>query len=252
MLQARPAEAWWSDEAFWEEMFDFIFPPEHLAAGVELAARAARLLALAPGAAVLDLGCGPGRVAIPLARMGHRVVGLDAQAGYLARARAWAAREGVPLDLRQGDLATAPLPRDLDAVLCVFTSFGYFAEPGRDGAVLARARAALRPGGRLLLETAHRDGVVRLLRPREATAPDGRRWREEPRFDPVSGVLEARWTLTTADGTRAFTSRMRPYSATELAGMLRRAGFRRTTFHGDLDGGPPSLDAYTVVAVAER
>lgn len=245
-------EAWWSDEAFWEEMFDFIFPPEHLARGAETAAKAARLLRLAPGSALLDLGCGPGRVAVPLARMGHRVVALDAQARYLARARAWAAREGVELELRLGDIATAPLPRALDAVLCVFTSFGYFADPAQDGAVLTRVREALRPGGRLLLETAHRDGVVRLLRVREATAPDGRRWREEPAFDLVSGILETRWTVAAAGTTRTFTSRLRPYSGTELDTMLRRAGFREVAFHGDLDGGPPSLDAYTVVAIAER
>ncbi len=249
---AAPPDRWWSDEAFWEELFDFIFPPEHLALGEDTAARAVRLLGLAPASAVLDLGCGPGRVAVPLARMGHRVVGVDAQAGYLARARAWAAREGVPLELRQGDVARMPLPSGLDAVLCVFTSFGYFADPEQDGAVLARTREALRPGGRLLLETAHRDGVVRLLRARETVAPDGRRCCEEPRFDPVSGVLETRWRIRAGERTRTFVSRLRPYSATELGAMLRRAGFREVAFHGDLDGGPPSLDAFTVVAVAER
>ncbi len=247
-----PADAWWSDQAFWEEMFDFIFPPEHLALGAEVAARSARLLGLAPASALLDLGCGPGRVAIPLARMGHRVVGIDAQPGYLARARERAASEGVAVELRLGDMATAPLPSGLDAVLCVFTSFGYFADAERDGAVLSRVREALRPGGQLLLETAHRDGVVRLLRAREATARDGRRWREEPAFDLVAGVLETRWTLRSTQGTRTFTTRLRPYSATELHQMLRRAGFREVAFHGDLDGAPPSFDAWTVVAVARR
>ncbi|BDG05489.1 class I SAM-dependent methyltransferase [Anaeromyxobacter oryzae] len=248
---AGPADAWWSDAAFWDEMFDFIFPPAQLALGADVAARASRLLDLAPGSAVLDLGCGPGRVAVPLARMGHRVVGVDAQRGYLARARAWAAREGVTVELRHANVAELELPPVFDAVLSVFTSFGYFADPERDGAVLARARAALRRGGRLLLETAHRDGVVRLMHVRETEAPDGRRWREEPRFDPVTGVLEARWTLTSPAGTRSYLSRMRPYSATELDAMLRRAGFRGVTFHGDLDGGPPSLDTYTIVAIGE-
>jgi SAM-dependent methyltransferase len=247
----RDEAGWWSDDAFWAEMFDFIFPPAHLALGAEVAAKAAALLALPPGATVADLGCGPGRVCVPLARSGFEVLGVDAQAGYLERARAWAAREGVALSLRRANIAELELPPRFDAVLCLFTSFGYFADPREDARVLVRARAALRPGGKFLLETAHRDGVVRLMHVREMEAPDGRRWREEPRFDPVSGVLEAKWTVTTAGAARTFTSRMRPYSATELDAMLRAAGFRSVAFHGDLDGGPPSLDRYTIVAVAE-
>jgi SAM-dependent methyltransferase len=249
----RAPDRWWSDEEFWAEMFDFIFPPEHLALGGDVAAKATSLLALAPGAAILDLGCGPGRVSVPLARMGYRVVGVDMQEGYLARARDLAAREHVAVDLRRGDVAELALDAEFDAVLCVFTSFGYFAEPSEDGRVLDAAWRALRPGGRFLLETAHRDGVVRLVRAREARAADGRTWREEPRFDPVSGVLEARWSITSAAGTRSYTSRMRPYSATELRDMLARAGFRDVRFHRDLDGaGPPSLDSYTLVAVGSR
>lgn len=243
---------WWSDAGFWDEMFDFIFPPEQLALGEEVADQAARLLSLRLPARVLDLGCGPGRVCVPLARRGFAVTGVDAQEAYLARARAWAGREGVALALARANLADLPFDAEFDAALCVFTSFGYFADPRQDGEVLARARRALVPGGRLLLETAHRDGVVRLLAPRERALPDGRRWREEPRFDLVTGVLEARWTLASPAGTRTYTSRLRPYSATELRDLLGAAGFRDVAFHGDLDGAPPSPDRWTIVATATR
>ncbi len=244
--------SWWSEQEFWEDMFDFIFPPEHLALGDPLAAKAIDLLGLAPGAAVLVLGCGPGRVAIPLARRGHRVVGVDAQPGYLARARAWADREGVPLELKLANMAELELDPEFDAAICAFTSFGYFADRRRDLRVLERARAALRPGGRFLLETAHRDGVVRLMPVQEARLPDGRAFRSVPRFDPVAGVLALTWTVTSAAGTRTFTTRLRPYSATELSEMLAEVGFRDVAFHGDLDRGPPSLDSYTIVAVGTR
>src|SRR5690349_23200446 len=91
----RPPGRWCSDHQFWEDMFDLIFPPENLALGDEVAAKAVALLGLAPGAAVLDLGCGPGRVAVPLARRGLRVTAVDAHAGYLSRAAERAGREGV-------------------------------------------------------------------------------------------------------------------------------------------------------------
>jgi SAM-dependent methyltransferase len=242
---------WWTDPAFWDDMFDFVFPPEHLALGAEVADRAPRLLGLAPGARVLDLGCGPGRVAVPLARRGFRVTGVDFHAGFLARARDRAAREGARLDLVRGDAAALALAPAFDAVLSVFNSFGYFADPAEDVRVLERAHAALRPGGRLLLEVAHRDGVVRTMHVRERT--DGeRRWREEPRFDPVTGLLESVWTVEDGRGLRTYRWRSRPYSATEHGALLRAAGFREVRFYGDLDGGPPSIDRYMIVAVAER
>jgi SAM-dependent methyltransferase len=246
----RAPERWWSDDQFWDDMFDFIFPPEHLALGEELAAKAAALLGVERGAAILDLGCGPGRVAVPLARRGFRVTGVDAHAGYLERARAWAEREGVELSLCRADMSKLTFHSEFDAALCVFNSFGYFDDPGSDQAVLERARQALRPGGRFLLEVAHRDGIARTVHVREARAADGRRFREEPRFDLVSGLLEARWTLDSPRGTRTFVSRMRPYTATQLGEMLRRAGFRDVRFQRDLDGGEPSLDSFMLVALA--
>ncbi len=248
----RSAERWWVDEAVWDELFDFIFPPEQLRLGEVVAAQVSALLELAAPADLLDIGCGPGRVAVPLARRGHRVVGVDVQPRYLARARAWAQREGVPLQLRQEDVSRLTFDGAFDAALCVFTSFGYFADPADDRRVLACACRALRPGGRFVIETAHRDGVVRLMRTRQLRTADGRRCREEPSFDPVSGVVETRWTVERPAGTRRFTSRMRPYTATALADLLAGAGFRDVTFHGTLAGGPPSLDSYTITAVATR
>jgi len=247
-----PPQEWWTDPAFWDEMFDFIFPPETLAEGEAEAARAAALLALPSGAAVLDLGCGPGRVAIPLAKAGFAVTGIDAQERHLARARAWADAQRVPLALRRGDISRLPDEAAFDAVLSLYTSFGYYAERADDQRVLDGAFRALRPGGRFLLETAHRDGVVRGLAVRERTLADGRRFREEPAFDPMSGVLEARWTVEGPAGSRGFTTRLRPYAATELAAMLAAAGFRDVRLHRDLDGGAPSIDRWTIVAVGTR
>jgi SAM-dependent methyltransferase len=242
---------WWSDDAFWDEVFEFMFPPEHVAWGEEFARRAAALLGLRPGAAVLDLGCGFGRVSVPLARMGFCVTGVDQHAGFVAHAREWARREGVDATFHEGEMSAVAVERPFDAVLCVFNSFGYFADPALDRRVLETAHAALRPGGRFLLEAAHRDGVVRTMHARERQGVD-RHWREEPAFDLVTGVVETRWTVTREGATKTFASRWRPYTVTELGEMLRAAGFAAARFYSDMDGSPPSLDSYMVVALADR
>jgi 2-polyprenyl-3-methyl-5-hydroxy-6-metoxy-1,4-benzoquinol methylase len=67
-----------------------------------------RMLALQPGQAVLDIGCGHGRIANELARRGARVTGLDANARFLERARADAAAAGVEVEYIEVTCASCP------------------------------------------------------------------------------------------------------------------------------------------------
>jgi SAM-dependent methyltransferase len=91
---------------------------------------------------VLDAGCGTGRVAIELARRGFDVVGLDADPGMLAAARA----KAPDLEWVLGDLSDFALAGRFDAVLMAGNVM-IFVVPGTEGAVLHRVAAHLRPGG---------------------------------------------------------------------------------------------------------
>ena len=82
----------------------FMVPPLFAPWADELAAR----VAPAPGAAVLDVGCGTGIVARRLAGDGRRVVGLDATAAMLEVARAAARREGLAIEWREGAAERLP------------------------------------------------------------------------------------------------------------------------------------------------
>src|SRR5690606_23672422 len=103
-------------------------------------------LGLAPGSSVLDAPCGHGRIANLLAADGFRVTGVDLTDLFLDRARADAERLGVAVDYRRGDLREFPVPGPFDAVICWFTSFGYF-DDHDNRRVLAEFFRVLRPGG---------------------------------------------------------------------------------------------------------
>lgn len=184
------------------------------------------ILELAPGARVLDAPCGFGRVSRPLAARGMHVTGVDRSDALLASARA----HGDGIAYVQHDLRE-PLPDELggfDAAVDVFSSIGHDGDDG-DRAVFATFAHALALGGRLLVETMHRDVLV-ARRAREEvqlnrTLADGTQMTEEARWDPIRGRVDSVWRWRGPRGEGEKRSTLRVYAITELVTMLDAAGF---------------------------
>lgn len=104
---------------------------------------------LAPPARVLDVGCGQGRDALPLARMGHEVVGVDLSPKGIADMTATARTEGLAVTGHVADITTFVPEGKFDALLCDRTL--HMLDENDRLAALARLLACLRPGGVLLL-----------------------------------------------------------------------------------------------------
>lgn len=108
------------------------------------------------GGPVLELGCGTGRVAIPLAEAGFEVVGLDLSAPMLAIADA--KRRSLPSDVRrrvrfvEADMRDFRLRRRFGLAFAAFRAFQHLLEPADQRAALAAVRRHLRPGGLLVLD----------------------------------------------------------------------------------------------------
>ena len=77
---------WHENDELWAELLPLLCDEAMLKAAEIEASQAAVLLGVKPGAHVLDLGCGPGRHSLELARLGYRVTGVDRTACYLAHA----------------------------------------------------------------------------------------------------------------------------------------------------------------------
>ena len=232
-----PAETW---DAFFSDFYLRAFAGDARDEEARDQALAAAQLARCPeGGDLLDAPCGFGRHAIPLARAGYRVVGADRSAVLLEEARRRAGGERWPKFV-QADYRELPqADESFDVALNLFSSLGYLGDE-QDTRALAELRRVLRPGGRLLIETMHRDLLVTRWHEQDwRLLGEGRLLLEQRTFDPASGVAQMTQTLVPSDGAReSRTTSLRVYSATELLAMLERAGFGEAKCYGGFDGRP--------------
>lgn len=105
-------------------------------------------LNLQPGARVLDVACGTGNLALPAARLGAVVTGVDIAPNLVAQARENAKREGLTAQFDEGDAEA--LPYDQASFDSVITMFGAMFAP-RPDLVAAELKRVTRPGGAIAM-----------------------------------------------------------------------------------------------------
>lgn len=174
---------------------------------------------------MLDCPCGQGRHAHLLAEAGFDVDALDYSEELLAIARKRG--EGRTLRYTRGDMRKLPArwTGRFDAVVNLFTSFGFFLDPADDARVIREFARVLKPGAVLVWHGGSRDGVMaRFLERDWWVSDDGTMIGHERSFDPLSGVLTV---LTTWEGKRTRGERehrIRLHTATRLAELCADAG----------------------------
>ncbi len=181
------------------------------------------------GESVLELAVGSGRLAIPLALAGHRVVGVDHDAAMLARARTrWRSVRGPighdRLNLHVGDLASFRHPQRFDMVFIAVNTFLLAKDDAARLAVLAAMHDQLRPGGVAAVEVSTPDED-------ELASFDGRLQLEWLRHDPESGDLVAKLASARHDPDASAVSLCQIYEWTPSHGGPLSRVARTDTLH---------------------
>ena len=221
-------------------------------------------LAMHAGGPVLELGCGTGRIAVPLAKAGVDLVGVDRSAPMLERARRRVrrARLNGRVQLIRGDIRRLPLERGRFAL--VMAPYGILQSLLRErdlNAALEASFDVLQPGGTFGLELVADLPSWREYRKRVSLQG----WRRRPGGAHVTLVetvrqdrarqltifdqafVERRGRLRT---TRRFALTFRTLSVPQLVRRLEKAGFEVTALLGDYRGGPwdPRADVWVILA----
>jgi SAM-dependent methyltransferase len=211
------------------------------------------LLAVPPGSAVEDLGCGRGRHSIPLARRGYVVTGVDLSDKMLRIARARALREGVSVEWLREDMRVFRRPGAFDLCLSLFTSFGFFNDR-ENQRVLDNVGVSLKEGGTLLLDLRNAGKGLSRLEDWDQTieVPSGTLWMSV-RFNRRTMRATAEHVLTRQDGIRISSAfDVRVYSIDELGMMLGKAGMWMKDFFGSLSGDPFTDESGRMVIVSVK
>jgi ubiquinone/menaquinone biosynthesis C-methylase UbiE len=221
-------------------------------------------MALRTGGTVLELGCGTGRVTIPVARAGARIVGIDRSAEMLghARKRARRARLKGRVSFLRGDIRTLPFRKSarFDFVMAPYGILQSLVRESDLKAALAAVRRVLAPGGVFGLDLVPDLPVWKEYR--NQVRFRGLRRGGRSRITLVESVRQDRAKqLTIFDQeyvehrggdrkSRRFSLVFRTLTVPQMTARLERAGFRIRAVLGDYDGQPwdPRADVWLILA----
>lgn len=199
--------------------------------------------ALVSGGPVVELAVGTGRIAVPIAKAGVRVIGVDESPAMLEGARAYAERENVsPLvDLRLGDLRDPPVDERVPLATVPFRSLLHMPDEHQKLRALTAAASVLEPGGRFVFD-------VFAPSPEDIEETDGRWLEREPGiFERAEWDSQARTLTLSVRGESGETSFVLAWlSNDEWWALLEQAGFQVVGCYGWFDRRPYSGGEDTV------
>ncbi|ARZ71881.1 class I SAM-dependent methyltransferase [Streptomyces sp. HU2014] len=225
------------------EVYDDWYPPEF----ADGAAAVAALARLAGGGEALELGVGTGRVAIPLARRGVRVHGVDSSPEMLRRLRGKPGGHLVRTVL--ADMADCDLGRRFTLVYSVFNSLFCLPDQARQAACLAVAARHLAPGGRVVVDHQMPADVSPGVSVRHFHTGEDRFRFSVVDCDPVTQVMERRTVAVTDGGVVSYRSVIRYVWPGELDLLAAAAGLVPLARTADWQGSPMSPDSPGCVSV---
>ncbi|OQX90476.1 MAG: hypothetical protein B6D57_02925 [Candidatus Coatesbacteria bacterium 4484_99] len=248
----KKEKPWHEDDSFWETVNDVMFTRNRMDITPAEIDRVLNILGVEENAHILDLCCGVGRHSIELARRGYKITGIDRTRSYLDRAKQSAMEENLTnIEFIEADMRTFCSPDTFDAVINLYTSFGYFEDPEDDKRVLQNIHKSLRAGGNLLLEMMGKEVLARIFqRTRWHEEEDGTLILQESRVCEGFSWIENRWIIIKGGKRADFRVDHRLYSAKELTTLITECGFMGFEVYGDLERSPYDEKAKRLIVVA--
>lgn len=186
------------------------------------------------GQQVLDLCCGQGRHSCWLAQQGVRVIGVDLSAVLLQAAIRNSLN--LPVLYMRADARQIPFENEMDLVVNLFTSFGYFEEDEENEKVIKQASRALKPEGMFLFDYLNPLYIQENIEPFTETKLDGM---EILQYRTINeSYVQKRIVIQEpGESQRQYEERVKLYNREDLSQMLERNDFKVLHLFGNYDAG---------------
>ena len=245
---------WFENENFWLNYGPIMFEPQRWAEAPNVAEAICNIAGLSKGNSIMDAGCGPGRVSVELALKGLDVTGVDIIQPFLDAAKETADDEEVNLNLVNADLRYFKSENKFDAIVNLYTSFGYCDSIEEDMQILKNIFANLKDDGWFIMESTSREIAVKYFTEGEWFKRAGKTVLTEFTVEGAWEGLRSKWILiddkTNERMEHVFVQRL--YSAIELKRMLLAIGFKTCEIYGDFEFSPYNEKARTMVLVCRK
>lgn len=241
---------WYKDDKLWENFYNCMFDADSFTLAQQ---QIPQILSLVSHEIknILDLGCGPGRHCLALAKKDYLVTGVDSSHFLLSKARDNS--QSLPINYIQDDMLTYSNPNEFDLIINMFNSFGYFDSPEENQQVLNNAFLNLKDNGTLIIDTVGKETLARTIEPVHLTEyANGDLRIERPLLINDLQVFSNEWVLVSGDKAFKRSYQHYVYTPMELTRMCKDAGFRDVQCYGSLSGDDYDLGSERLVIVAVK
>ena len=209
-------------------------------------------LRLPPGAKVLDVPCGNGRLSIELGAIGFELTGVDIAEEFIEEAKRNSRERGLDINWRKGDMRDLPWSNEFEGAFCFGNSFGYL-DDGQNADFLEALSRTLKPGARVILDApAIAECLLPNFQEKRTIEIGGIKVTIDNRYDHQQSRIFPSFTFVRNGVEDKRSSSQRIYTYKELSGLLSEAGLEIVSTYSSLDENPFKLGAHRLLLVARK
>ncbi|MDQ6800270.1 MAG: class I SAM-dependent methyltransferase [Acidobacteriota bacterium] len=201
------------------------------------------------GSEILDVACGAGRHAIPLARAGYRVTGVDISADFLERGRR---ASDVAIEWHQRDMRDLPWKGRFDGAICFGNSFGYVGRAGTRASIASIA-GAIKPGARFVLDIGSiAESILPSLQQRRWIAVGDILFLSSATYDVNESRLDVEYTFIRGNARETKSAHTSIFTTGELREMFDVCGLVVESMLASPKGEPFRLGSPRLILTARK
>lgn len=226
----------WFEDWFNSPLYEKLYAYRNVDEAKQLAALIEQEIPVSDYPEILDLGCGRGRHSITLAKLGYQVTGIDLSPEAIKKARYIAKTEGLTNVTFKVDDMRNSLNRTFDAVVNLFTTFGYFLDDEENINVLRNVHSMLKNEGVFFIDYLNAESVKNNIVPDDKGSYGNLTYTIERKIEEGMVYKTIHFSGKELEEPIEYQERVKLYSLPWFEKIFSELGLTLKTVYGDYKG----------------